>query len=79
MMRYVNNTAHLHYVYVKISAHHCRVGLLQCRNDFSNLSEAIVHAANVPLLVVSKLTVSEHALARNILANENILQTYSWV
>jgi len=38
--------------------------------------------------VVRKLTVSEHASAkgvttsvhaRNILANENILQTYSWV
>ena len=49
MMGYVNNTTHPHYVYVKISAHHCRVGLLQCRKDFSNLSEAIVHAAIVPL------------------------------
>ena len=40
---------------LKISAHHCRVGLLQCRKDFSNLSEAIVHAAIVPLLCGEKV------------------------
>ena len=27
MMGYVNNTTHPHYVYVKISAHHCQDGI----------------------------------------------------
>ena len=38
-----------------LSNSNCRVGLLQCMNDFSNLSEAIVHAAIVALICGEKV------------------------